>query len=119
MGTVIRYLEEATESTPGGIRLLLLLVKYVRNYLKKQTIDLLTVQAARLKSGLHRLLKPIWILAEKTHFQGKYYTATWDGETQMLSLLQSNQLKLLARWEGQQWQPLPIPLKESETAQFV
>ena len=30
----------------------------------------------------------------------------------MLSLLQNNQLKLLARWDEQQWQPLPIPLKD-------
>ena len=70
-----------------------------------------TIQAARTQI-VSPIIKAYLDLAEKTHFQGKYYTATWDGETQMLSLLQSNQLKLLARWENQRWQPLPIPLKD-------
>ena len=94
----------------GCKRLMLLWVRFVWDCRKKMDNRPVTIQADRTRL-VAPIVKAYLELADKAHFQGQYFTATWDGETQMLSLLQSNQLKLLARWDEQQWQPLPIPLK--------
>jgi hypothetical protein len=51
-------------------------------------------------------------LAETHHHQSQKYAATWDEGSRTLSLVGDNQLKMLARQDGFQWQSLPVPLAE-------
>ena len=56
------------------------------------------------------IVKSYLELVETDHCQGRKYTATWDQENRLLSLVSDNQLKMLAQHEGGQWRSLPVPL---------
>ena len=73
------------------------------------------LQAQRTQT-LSPIVKAYLDLAETHHCQGKQYTATWDDNNQMLSLLKGNQLKLLARLEATHWQAIAIPLADPSQA---
>ncbi|NJO94230.1 MAG: hypothetical protein HC820_07545 [Hydrococcus sp. RM1_1_31] len=74
------------------------------------------IQLERTKA-VAPIVKDYLDLANTHHHSGSVHTATWDKNSQILSLVdnRSLSLKLLAKWENHQWTALPIPLTDSKS----
>jgi hypothetical protein len=74
------------------------------------------IQLERTKT-IAPIVKDYLDLANTHHHSGSIHTATWDKNSQILSLVdnRTNSLKLLAKLENNQWTALPVPLTDPQS----
>jgi hypothetical protein len=74
------------------------------------------IQLSRTKI-IAPIVKDYLDLANTHHHSGSIHTATWDKNSQILSLVdnRTNCLKLLAKWDSERWSALPVPLADSKS----
>jgi hypothetical protein len=74
------------------------------------------IQLSRTKI-IAPIVKDYLDLADTPHHSGSIHTATWDKNSQILSLVdnRTNSLKLLAKWDKDRWSALPVPLTDPQS----